>query len=167
MKKFNRIIKAEVSVDYIANMLLSTLKEDNPHRELIAETIVGNMLKANKLHTLLGPMIGYKEEINFKVGDKLVCTASVYDYAGQAYNSKNGRNSRPLGFVVVKSIDEYADEPITVEYDYYERANENGPNIVKKEAQVKLTDLKAITDEDIDKYRIKPLEVESEEVLNP
>ena len=80
LKKFNTVIKVEVSVDSIAEQLLSFMKPEEKHKELVTETIIGTLLHENRVGILYNALNGYTNEINFKEGDKIICTEIVNDY---------------------------------------------------------------------------------------
>jgi hypothetical protein len=73
MRQFNKVISVEVSVDDIANQLLSTIAADFKHRELVAETIIGTSLEKGTLGYLYNSLNGYTNEINFFAGDRISC----------------------------------------------------------------------------------------------
>ena len=81
MKKFNKSIKIEVSIDTIANQLLRMMVENGKHNELVCETIIGNLQENSAgMSQLYSALSGHKNEINFKVGDNVLCTEQVYKH---------------------------------------------------------------------------------------
>lgn len=74
MKQYTETIKIEVAVSDIANKLLSTFPEDYKHRELLTETIIGSSLVSDKITYLYNALNGYSNEIDFQVGEKVICT---------------------------------------------------------------------------------------------
>jgi hypothetical protein len=74
MKKFNKVIQVEVSVDTIAEKLLETMAPDFKHREQVVEAIIGAMVEHEELHKiapLYNALNGFSNDINFKAGDKV------------------------------------------------------------------------------------------------
>ena len=71
MKKYNQIIKVEVSIDAIAEQLLSTMKEEFAHRVLITETIIDTALSSNTMSNLYNALGGFATVVDFKEGDKV------------------------------------------------------------------------------------------------
>lgn len=82
MKKFNRTITVSVSLDAIANKVLSTLDKTNPNRELIAETIVGCIANSGEYHIALlyNSLAGWNEEINIEEGKQYSCNVKALDF---------------------------------------------------------------------------------------
>lgn len=101
MKKFNKTIQVEFEVDYVANQFLNTLKEDLPHRELIAETVVGTLLERDGLSNLLSSMNGWKKEYEVEVGK----TYSIAVKDLRLYNVDKTKGERTN--VQVDEINEY------------------------------------------------------------
>lgn len=116
MKKFNKSIKVEVSVDSIADKLLSMFSNDEKHSELVTETIIGNMLKDNtSISQLYNAVNGYTNEIDFKVGDVINCSDTFYTYV---LNGETiGRRSIVIGTAVVKEIDIYSNNKLLIEIE--------------------------------------------------
>ena len=112
MKKFNKIITVEVSVDSIANLLLQSLAPDFKHKELVAEAVIATSLESNNLSYVYNALNGYSAEIDFKLGDEVMCSEKEYQYA-------NGEQSRvELGLCKVIAINLYVSNKLTVEYQY-------------------------------------------------
>jgi hypothetical protein len=112
MKKFNKTIKVEVSVDSIAEQLLSNFHEDFKHREMVAETIIGNALEGGKrimLSQIYNSLNGYTNGVDFKVGDHVICSHEQY-----LYDEKGNRNHRAIGECGVLEIDVYREDKVKV-----------------------------------------------------
>lgn len=75
MQKFTEVIKVEVEVESIHQQLLSTFPEDYKHKEILAHAIIGSSLSANKLGFIYNALNGYSSEIDFNVGDEIICSA--------------------------------------------------------------------------------------------
>lgn len=80
MKQFNKTIEIKVSVDSIAAKLYDSMKIENPHAEMITETIIESMLVSGHIGLLYNNLNGWTNELNFKKGDVLVCSAKEYSY---------------------------------------------------------------------------------------
>lgn len=106
MKKFNKAIQVSVEVDVIAEQLLSMMNVDEKHRELVVETIIGNMENTNRIGKLYNALNGHKDVINFEVGDKVICDAGLY---------VDGLYCKNVECEVV-GIDMYDTNPIKVSY---------------------------------------------------
>lgn len=104
MKKFNKTISVEVSVDTIANKLVESFKDDFKHKELVTESIIGTLLNENRLSDLYNTLNGYTNEINFEPGDIVHCTEQ---YSTHVLNDEGGydRDYQKLGNVRVDEID--------------------------------------------------------------
>ena len=111
MKPWNEDIEISIPVDSIAQQLLATMHESNPHRELIIYNIIGYMKADNKLGKLYSALNGYHKEINIELNKKYMCDTKHLNF----YSC-----SRPVGELCVKvtKIDTFADQPVTVKYSY-------------------------------------------------
>jgi hypothetical protein len=74
MKQFTEIIKIEVEVQGIADLLLKQFPEDYKHRELVTEAIIATASGNNTIGYIYNALCGFTPDINFQVGDKVVCT---------------------------------------------------------------------------------------------
>lgn len=119
MKKFDKVISVEVSVDNIANKLLNTFPEDYAHRELLTETVIGTALASNKLGYVYNALHGFNNDINFEVGQVVNCTASDYFYEYNQSEEKWKQTHREIGKATIVEIDVYQDRKIKVEFDNY------------------------------------------------
>lgn len=109
MKSFNQTINIEVQVDTIANKLLSSMDDANPHSALIAETIVGTLAAEGRLSGLYNALNGWETTIDFKVGQRVNCDDTQY----------NGSKRQPIGNCEIIEINEYkSDSNIKVSYEY-------------------------------------------------
>jgi hypothetical protein len=68
LKKFDKSIKIEVSVDLIASKLLKEFKENSPHKEIITNQVIGNLLEEDRLTGLYNALNGWEDVLNFEVG---------------------------------------------------------------------------------------------------
>lgn len=84
MPKFNQELQVTVDVDMVAQQLLNTMKEDNPHRELLTYNIVGHLKEVGKLGSIFSALAGYHKEINAVVGKTYECLGSDLD---RTYNN--------------------------------------------------------------------------------
>jgi len=131
MKKFNKVITVEVSVDNIANQLLATINTEEKHRELIAEAIMGTLVNQEKVASLYNALNGYTNDIDFKVGDVVECTTKVYLYkekkqkvddAGAVVSDSNDQvkytqEYEAMGEATVVEVDIYRDDKVRLEYN--------------------------------------------------
>jgi len=123
MKQFNKTISVEVSVDSIANNLLSNMKEDFKHKELVVEAIIGSALEKGGLGYIYNSLNGFNNEINFQVGDAVISTDRTY-LGTKDETGKVERNHQEIGPCSVKEINIYADRKLLVEYSTYNRSGE-------------------------------------------
>ncbi len=117
MKKFNELISIEVQVDSIAHNLLSNMKEDFKHKELVTEHLIGRMLAQDKngLSHLFNSLNGFTGEINFKIGDKIIPEElSCYAYWD---DDKTKASTKYIKSATIIEIDKYADMTLKVEYE--------------------------------------------------
>ena len=117
MKKFNKNIKIEVSVDMIAEQFLATINAEEKHRELIAEAVIGNLESKNRLGGLYNALNGFNPTINFAVGD-VVIPEDISAYGYWTPKSIEEKNScyQKIAEAKVISIDEYADKTLLIEF---------------------------------------------------
>lgn len=120
MKKFNKVITVEMEVDFIAGMLLESLRPELAHRELICETIVGRMLNDGSLSYLHNSLAGYPHEINFKVGDVVRNEKSeVSTYGFWTAESIQGKNTvrKTITEATIAEINIYSDKKLRIVYE--------------------------------------------------
>lgn len=118
MRKFNKSIQIEVQVDEIADKLLAEFSSESAHKNIIVESIIGNMLAKSKLGNLYSALNGYQVKIDFVVGQILNCT-----YTTHTYNTSKKGGYTEIGTCKVVEINEYEDFPIKVEYQYIDSDN--------------------------------------------
>lgn len=75
LKQTHKVIEIKVNVDDIADKLLNTFPEDYKHRVLLTETIIGSAVNAGNISYIYNALNGYTAEIDFKVGEMLICSA--------------------------------------------------------------------------------------------
>lgn len=125
MKKFNKAIQIEVEVDAIAQKMFETIKTDNPHAEMIAEAIIGAAMNNDSLLLIYNALNGFTNEIDFKVGQEVVCNETIYQYVKVESTDGSDRweqKTVPMGNVVIKEIDIYRNsDKVQVEYNYTKR----------------------------------------------
>jgi hypothetical protein len=121
MKKFNQVITVEVSVDSVAQHLLSTISDSFPHGEQVVETIIGAMLNDNKLGFLYNSLNGYSNDINFVVGQSFYCSTKKYMYKSEESREKNDTQMSEIGQVLIKDINIYDKDKVLVSYDFYNK----------------------------------------------
>lgn len=72
---FTEVIKIEVEVNAIFEKLLSQFPEDYKHRENVAHAIVGSAVTNGSIGYIYNALNGYTNDIDFKIGDHVYCTA--------------------------------------------------------------------------------------------
>lgn len=117
MKKFNKTITVQVSVDSIAEKLFAEVNESFAHRDMLVEAIIGSS-NERQLGFIYNSLNGYSNEVNYTVGQQVICTDTVYDYSGQNEDLTPKEVRRPLDVVTVVGVDPYAERQLTVEYQY-------------------------------------------------
>lgn len=119
MRKFNQVITIEVSVDAIAEQLLSAMKDDYKHKELVTESIIGSSFSAGKLGFVYNALNGYTNEIDFKVGDVIYCKDDYYTYneiVNGVPERLGGGKRIDIGIAEVIDVNEYADKKLQIRY---------------------------------------------------
>lgn len=126
MKSFNKTITVEVSVDDIATKLLDTISDSFPHREMLVETIIAIGLQASSLNYLYNSLNGYTNDINFEVGQYVVCSETKY----QPYhpNKPSNKDYVPIGECKIVEINPFSTSKVYVEYTGY---NKNGETTIE------------------------------------
>lgn len=74
LHKFNKTIQITVDVDTIAKKLCDSFPADYKHKELVTEAIIGTACHSNTIDYIYNALNGYSADIDFKVGDKIICT---------------------------------------------------------------------------------------------
>ena len=120
MKKFNKTISIEVSVDSIADNFLSQLNPDFKHKELLAEAVIGSALEKGNLGFIYNALNGYNNEINFQIGDKIICTSNAYIWNQEKQKSEYTK----IGECVVREVNVYSSSKLKVEYSYINKEGE-------------------------------------------
>jgi hypothetical protein len=121
MNKFNKVIKIEVSVDDIANQLLAQISPDFKHRELLTEAIIGSSLEKNNLSYVYGALSGFTGDVDFQVGDSVVCKSQVYNYIQRPQTEpptevKYDQQYVQIGDCKVVEINKWSENKLMVEY---------------------------------------------------
>lgn len=109
-----------MSVDVIAQAFLKTLKEDNPHRELIAEAVIGTAVEGHSavIGTIVGALSGWIEEINIEVDKVYGINPKHLNFYGMDENPTN-----ELYPVLVTEVNKYKPEDkVRVDYSYTDRS---------------------------------------------
>jgi hypothetical protein len=74
MPRFTDSITITVDVDTIFEKLLGQLPEDLKSREILAHAVVGSAVENGTISYIYNALNGYTNEINFEVGNMVVCT---------------------------------------------------------------------------------------------
>ncbi len=130
MKKFNQSIKIEVSVDSIAQQLLSNFQPDFKHAELVTEALIGRMLTADMpaLSHLYNSLNGFTNDINFIVGE----IVNVEDFTAYGYWNEVTEEEKTVlkpdykavTKVTIIKIDKYADKSLLIEFSVPNKSGE-------------------------------------------
>lgn len=105
-KQWNKSIQVEVSIDSIADRLRMAMVDDNPHKEMIVETIIDTALTANNISYLYNSLMGFSNKVNFEIGQQIYSPERVYqdgDY-------------HPIGNCEILDINPYASDKLYVKY---------------------------------------------------
>lgn len=132
MKKFNQSIKIEVAVDDIAKKLLDTFPQDYKHKEMLTETIISTALNSRNISYIYNALNGYSAEIDFQVGDKVICTTKdkkiaiweeekvvaevMQPVVGKPKMKKIETNYVEIGECEIVEIDLYSDSKLKVKF---------------------------------------------------
>lgn len=123
MKRFNEVIKVEVSIDAIADKLLNEFAEDYKHKEIVTEAIIGNMMRnTNQISQLFNALNGYTNDVDFEVGDEIICEDNYWGYVIEEGSDEPVQRHIPVGECFVKEIDLYrGNDKILVEFTALDR----------------------------------------------
>lgn len=130
MKTFNKEITVQLSVDAIAEQLLSIIKDDYKHRDLVVETIVGRLLATDDsaaLGMLNSSLNGHQQKINFEIGD--IVSTDITELGNWDGSSKKTREA--IGTAKVIDIDVYAVNKLMIEYSVPDNSAPSGFKTVK------------------------------------
>jgi hypothetical protein len=124
MKKFNKVITIEVSVDSIADKLLSTFDANFAHRDMLTETLIATAMDKNTIGYLYNSLNGYTNDVDFEVGQTVECTENVYQYKEVEQPISTDPNVvvpieykedlLPLGTCVITEINPYTKDKLKV-----------------------------------------------------
>jgi hypothetical protein len=117
LKKFNQQIQITVEVDSIAEKLMGTFPEDYKHKEELTETIVGSMLTMGHIGYLYNSLNGFNNDIDFKVGDKVVCESKKWTNTPTEVEGKFTDVQQPIGECEVVAINLFSDNKLCVQYN--------------------------------------------------
>jgi len=119
MKKFNQTISVQVEVDTIAQMLLASMDKTFKHSESVVEAIIGSSLEASNIGYVYNALAGFTNEINFKEGDKVICTETAYMYVNTGTDEapKFERKECQIGECVVKEVNLYRNSKLSVSFN--------------------------------------------------
>jgi hypothetical protein len=141
MPAFNKTIQIELDVDTINERVLDLLPEDYKHREVLSHAIVGAAMAAGNLTYLCKALHGYTNEIDFKVGDEVICTEKdrpdyydahqqnedgslrvpALDPTDEEYEPNWKRRMVAIGKCRIIDIELYKDNKLQVEYEWQSR----------------------------------------------
>jgi hypothetical protein len=115
LKKFNQTINIEVQVDDIAEQLFSSMDESFKHKHIVVDAIIGTSLDHNSLSYVYNALNGHSPEIDFEVGEMIICS-SIYYYRAR----KGGEEARnEIGVAKVTEIDLYRKDKIRLTFFGY------------------------------------------------
>lgn len=74
LPKFTETIKIEVDIQSIHEKLMDTFPDDYKHKEILSHAIIGSAVENDSLVYVYNALNGYTNDVDFKVGDLIVCT---------------------------------------------------------------------------------------------
>ena len=125
LKKFNQQIQITVEVDSIAEKLMGTFPCDYKHKEELTETIVGSMMSSGHIGYLYNSLNGFNNEIDFKVGDKVVCEAKKWTHVPTA-EGKFSEEQQSIGECEVVEVNLFSIDKLCVRYN---KVNSRGETV--------------------------------------
>jgi hypothetical protein len=141
LPKFDQVIKIEIEVQSIHEKLLNELPEDYKHRAILAHAVIGSAAQNGGLNYIYNALCGFTNDVDFKVGDNVICTeidkyerydanieaedgsSLIHDINvhAQDYKPKWKARTVKIGECSVKSINLYASNKLEVEYKGWSR----------------------------------------------
>lgn len=113
MKKFNKVIKVEVSVDEIAVRVLDTMSDMFPHRELLVESMFATATD-HQIGLMFNALNGYLPNINFEIG-QMIAPNNLEEY-GNWQGPDNARTQELVQEAEIVNIDLYAIKKLQIKY---------------------------------------------------
>ena len=139
MRSFKDNYTVEISVDSIAQKLLSLMKDNNtPYVERVVESIIGTALDTDRLGTIYHTLMGLSLDIDLEIGEHVLCSHVTYMYKTPESREKKDSQRSELGLCQVVDINPYKKDQVLVEYDYY---NVNG-DVIKTTMWVRYNECK-------------------------
>lgn len=120
MKKFNKEIKVAIELDFIAESLHSVMNPEFQHIDNVVEAIIGRLDANNDergMGMLFNALTGFKNDIDFKPGDDVMCSDRVHAYWTEESRKKEVTVLREIGMAKVVSVNPYADDKLTIIYN--------------------------------------------------
>jgi len=153
MPRFNEVIKIEMSVDTLYDRLLELLPENYKHREVLAHAIIGSSVIAGNIGYISNALFGFTNDIDFKEGNIINCTAKErkerYDankekedgtpkefetsHDTENYNPKWAIRRVPIGRCEIVKINLYSRDKLVVRF---KNANSYSDNLETCEESV-------------------------------
>jgi hypothetical protein len=118
LPKFDEVIKIEVPVNQIYEKLKAVFPEDYKHKEVLAHAIVGSTVSHGGVEFVYNALCGFTNDIDFKVGDKVICTEKERKenlYAAQG-KSLTDQEDVEIGECEIVQINLYAKDKIRVAF---------------------------------------------------
>jgi len=110
MKKFNKNVSVDMSVDVIAEMFLNSQAFLFENKETFIETIVGTCLEKGTLGIVLGGFLGVVPKCNLAIDTVVHCTKKVYDYSTEESRENQDTVIREIGEATIIEHNPYAKE---------------------------------------------------------
>lgn len=107
LPKFNKEITVTVDVDSIVDKLTSTFPDDYKHKELVSHAIVGTAVNNGGLGYIYNALNGYSPEIDFVIGDMVICSSKKRREFIRTEGEKSQRIIGEIGACKVINIDFY------------------------------------------------------------
>lgn len=117
LPKFNKEITVTVDVDSIVDKLTSTFPDDYKHKELVSHAIVGTAVNNGGLGYIYNALNGYSPEIDFVIGDMVICSSKKRREFIRTEGEKSQRIIGEIGACKVINIDFYREEKLQVEFE--------------------------------------------------
>ena len=115
----------EVEVDSIAQKMLDLFAGSTyQHSEILVEAVIGTAVEKGTMSYIYNALNGFNNEIDFKVGDIVTCTATHWGYTREQapdplpedYKTKWIRKDLKIGECKVVEINIYRQDKLKVEY---------------------------------------------------
>jgi hypothetical protein len=116
MKKFNKNVNVEMSVDSITQLFLNSQAVGFANAETFIETIVGTAIEKGTLGVIIAGFMGVTPKCKHPINTHVICSGFCYDYNTPESIENNDSVRRVVGNAIIIDADPYARECYLIQY---------------------------------------------------